>query len=384
MRILTIVLAIAGLVVGLFFARSAVAERVRRFRLREEPFRVLADAAPIMMRLSDADRRCTFVNRGWLDFRGRLAHEELGGGWMSGVHEADRRGVRDAYRRAISEGSPFSIVYRVRRRDGEYRWILDSAAPWRKPGGRLAGFIAAAIDISDWKQAEDTLRDLGGRLIAAQEEERGRIARDLHDDVSQRLTLLSVELEHLGLRGQQSGDARDRWQALARTAANIATDLHQISHRLHPSRLHALGLVAAIGGFCQELWSQHHLQVHFTHDAVPSAIPADVALCCYRIVQEALNNVITHSRVLEAEVHLAGTNNGLLLRITDQGSGFAPERREGTGLGLLSMRERVRSVGGDLVVQAAPGRGTRIGVRINLQPTNAHTRPALPLTDLSI
>jgi PAS domain S-box-containing protein len=384
MRVLTLVLAVAGLVIGLFVARSAVATRARRFRLREEPFRVLADAAPIMMRVSDADQRCTFVNRGWLDFRGSVADEELGAGWMSGVHAADRRAVLETCRHAASEGSSFSIEYRLRRRDGAYRWILDSAAPWRTRDGRLAGFIDSAIDISARKRAEDSVRDLGGRLIAAHEEERGRIARDLHDNVSQRLTLLSVELEHLGLHGQQSGDARDRWKALAGTAANIATDLHQISHRLHPSRLQALGLVAAIGGLCQELWSQQHLQARFTHDAVPSAIPGDVALCCYRIVQEALHNVITHSRVLEAEVHLAGTNNGLLLRITDQGSGFAPERREGSGLGLLSMRERVRSVGGDLVVQAAPGRGTRIGVRLNLQPTNAHTRPALPSTDLSI
>jgi signal transduction histidine kinase len=144
----------------------------------------------------------------------------------------------------------------------------------------------------------------------------------------------------------------------------------------HPSRLHALGLVAAIGGFCQELWSQQGLQVRFTHEAVPRAIPGDVALCLYRIVQESLQNVIKQSGGMQAEVHLAGSGDRLLLRITDPGGGFAPERRESVGLGLLSMRERVHSVGGDIVIQAAPGRGTRIGVRVGLQPTIGENQPA--------
>jgi signal transduction histidine kinase len=123
--------------------------------------------------------------------------------------------------------------------------------------------------------------------------------------------------------------------------------------------------------------------VRFTHLAVPRAIPSDVALCLYRVVQEALQNVIEHSGRMEAEVHLEGSGDRLLLRIADPGGGFTPERREGAGLGLLTMRERVHSLGGDFVVQTAPGRGTRIGVRIALQPAIAMKSAPLEAAYLS-
>ena len=376
MRTLIVVLSFTGLVVGTFFGRPAIAQRVRRFRVRDEQFRAMADAAPIMVRVADSNRQCTFVNRGWMEFTGGRPEDQLGSGWTNGVHPDDRGRVLEANHRALAEGTSSAVEYRLRRQDGEYRWILDSGVSWRGFRGRIRGYINSALDVSDRKRAENTLRELGGRLIAAQEEERRRIARELHDDVSQRLALLSVELERLGMHRVQSAGADERWKALSRAAAEIATDLHRISHRLHPSRLDALGLVAAIGGFCQELWSQEGLQVRFTHEAVPRAIPGDVALCLYRIVQESLQNVIKHSGGMQAEVHLAGSGDRLLLRITDPGGGFAPERRESVGLGLLSMRERVHSVGGDFVIQAAPGRGTRIGVRVGLQPTLSEKQPA--------
>jgi len=376
MRVLIVVLSFTGLIVGSFLGRPAIAGRVRRFRVRDQQFRAMADAAPIMVRVADSDHRCSYVNRGWMDFAGGRAEDQLGSGWLNGVHPDDRGRVLEAHHRDLAEGSSSAIEYRLRRQDGEYRWILDTGVSWRGFRGRIGGYINSALDMTDRKRAEETLRELGGRLIAAQEEERRRIARELHDDVSQRLALLSVELERLGMHRVPPAGADEHWKALSRAAAEIATDLHRISHRLHPSRLDALGLVAAIGGFCQELWSQEGLQVRFTHEAVPRAIPGDVALCLYRIVQESLQNVIKHSGGMQAEVHLAGSGDRLLLRITDPGGGFAPERRESVGLGLLSMRERVHSVGGDIVIQAAPGRGTRIGVRVGLQPTIGEKQPA--------
>jgi PAS domain S-box-containing protein len=333
-----------------------------------DPFRALADAAPVMLRVAGLNGECLLVNRGWVDFTGRRLEEELGRGWMNGVHADDRRQVQDACERASGRIGDFSMEYRLRARDGRYPWVLDSVVPWYERGGQAAGYVASAADVSARKHMEDMLRDSSGRLIAAQEEERRRIARELHDDVSQRLALLSLELDHLGLGSPAESNA-ERCKALSRSAAEIATDLHRISHRLHPTRLEALGLVAAIGGFCQELWTQHHLQVRFTHEAVPRAAPGDVALCLYRIVQEALQNVIKHSGVMEAEVHLAGSANELALRVSDPGEGFTPERSEGVGLGLLSMRERVHSLGGEIVIQTAAGRGTRIGVRVGLQPS---------------
>ena len=378
------VLVFSGFLLGILLMRPIVAAWVRRVVLRQEPFRAIADAVPAMLRVVAPDGRCTYLNRGWLDFTGRRVEEELGNGWSDAVHPDDRGRVREIWRRTVAEGSSFSLEYRLRRRDGEYRWVVDSAAPWHDSRGDIAGYVDSAVDISDRKRAEETLRDLGGRLIAAQEEERRRTARELHDDVSQRLALLSVEIEHLELHRRDAGDSGERWKALSRAAADIASDLHRISHRLHPSRLEALGLVAAISGFCQELWTQQALHVRFTHVAVPREVPGDVALCLYRIVQEALQNVIQHSGGMEAEVHLEGSGDGLLLRIADSGDGFSPDRRDGAGLGLFSMRERVNSLGGDIAVQAAPGRGTRIGVRIALQPATAIERARFDLAPVKV
>jgi signal transduction histidine kinase len=209
-------------------------------------------------------------------------------------------------------------------------------------------------------------REVTGRLIAAQEEERRRIARDLHDDISQRLALLAVELEQLAIDANGNDVLRLRCHELSRTAGDIATDIHRISHSLHPAKLETLGLVSAITSFCHELRRHHSLMVRFTHVNVPRALPGDVALCLYRIVQEALYNVIKHSGVLEADVHLSGAGNELLLRIADAGQGFHPGAHGVAGVGLASMHERVTSLGGNLSVHAAPGRGTRIVVKLEL------------------
>jgi len=377
------VLVLSGFILGVLVMRPIVSRWFRRMVAREQPFHAIADAAPAMLRVADTEGRCTYLNRGWLDFTGGRPDEELANGWSEAVHPDDRHRVREISQRSVAGAASFAIEYRLRRRDGEYRWILDSGAPWRDPHGQIAGYVDAVVDVSDRRKAEDTLRELGGRLIAAQEEERRDVARELHDDVSQRLALLSVEIEHLEHDRGHASDRGAQWKALSSAAAEIATDVHRISHRLHPSRLDALGLVAALSGLCQELFCQQSLQVRFTHLAVPRAIPGDVALCLYRIVQEALQNVIAHSGRMEAEVHLEGSGDRLLLRIADPGSGFTPERREGAGLGLLTMRERVHSLGGDFVVQTAPGRGTRIGVRIALQPAIAMQRAPLAAAYLS-
>jgi signal transduction histidine kinase len=212
------------------------------------------------------------------------------------------------------------------------------------------------------------LRAVAGRLIAAQEEERRRIARELHDDISQRLALLAVELEHLALDAPGGATFRYRARDLSRMAGDIAADLHRICHSLHPAKLDTLGLVAAVNSFCQELWSRQHLRVRFTHEKVPRAVPGDVALCLYRIVQESLHNVIKHSGVLEADVHLSGAGRDLLLRIADAGTGFDPAAAGNAGVGLTSMQERVKSIGGNLLVLATPGRGTRINVKVDWEP----------------
>jgi signal transduction histidine kinase len=256
--------------------------------------------------------------------------------------------------------------YSHRTADGDRSVGVRVNALSRPEGGAVVSYH----DVTDRRRAERALRELSGRLIAAQEQERHRIARELHDDLSQRIALLAMELEQLSMQPSPSAaELSLRSRALWQKASEISADLHRVSHQLHPTKLEALGLVPAINGFCQELWRQHHLQVRFAHHNVPRTIPRDVALCLYRIVQEALHNVIKHSGVLQAEVQLTETmSHELQLQIADSGVGFAVDTWPSTGLGLISMRERVHSVDGEIVVHAAPGRGTRIAVTVQLQP----------------
>ncbi len=227
----------------------------------------------------------------------------------------------------------------------------------------LQGFL---IDITERKRAEETLQNLSGRLISAQEEERSRIARELHDDFNQRLALLAVDLERLAGRQLASGgDFSDCLESLLRRTKELSSDVHRLSHQLHPSFLDHLGLVAAIRIFCKELSGQHVIHIELAHHEVPRQLPKDVALCLYRLVQEALRNVIKHSGAQTARVELGGTTDELALQISDTGTGFDPDGVQARrGLGLLSMRERLRPVSGKILVERLEPNGTRIEVRV--------------------
>jgi PAS domain S-box-containing protein len=216
---------------------------------------------------------------------------------------------------------------------------------------------------AELQATNEEIRHLGGRLIAAQEDERRRIARELHDDLSQKLALLTMELDQLS-QTPSNEEAAQRLRRLTDQAGQIATDVHRLSYQLHPSKLEALGLVASIRSYCRDIELQHAVEVEFTHTDMPVTIPAEVSLCVFRVVQEALHNVVKHSSARSAFVRLSGTGNGLQLQMADSGVGFTLEGRDGQGLGLVSMRERVHFLGGKLVIHSAPGDGTRIGVRV--------------------
>ncbi len=330
----------------------------------EPDFRAMTDAVPVMLWMTDIANDCTYCNRAWLNFTGRTLREELGNGWTAGIHAEDLSRCLDVARDAFEQRRPFRIEFRLRRHDGLYRWMLGSGAPRQGSDRNFLGYVGTVIDISDRKRQEQALKHLGGRLIAAQEDERRRMARELHDDVSQRFALVLMGLEQLTLQPLATSDVKTRSKGLWNMASGIAHDLRRMSHQLHPSMLEALGLVPAIDGLCRELSMLHRLRVRFRHRNVPRNLPSEVALCLFRIVQETLQNVIKHSGAVEAEVSLAVENGYLELRVADPGAGFAPEDQQQSGLGLMSMRERVHSIGGDLVIHSAPGQGTRIGVRV--------------------
>jgi PAS domain S-box-containing protein len=347
-----------------FMVLAALAEEREQgaqvLRESEERFRLVANTAPVMIWMAGTDRLCTYVNQAWLEFTGRPLEAELGNGWAEGVHKEDLKGCLKTYSEAFGERQSFEMEYRARRNDGEYRWILDTGVPRFNPGGSFAGYIGSCLDITDRKLAEEALASVGHRLMEAHEEERRWIARELHDDIVQRVALLAAKLEESNQLGVDHR-IREACQGLSK----LATDIQALSHRLHSSMLEYLGLVAAARSFCRELSEQRNVRIEFKHSDITSAIPKDISLCLFRVLQEALQNAVRHSGGQDFAVEVHNTEDGFRLIVTDSGIGFdwrdAVNHR---GLGLVSMRERLRLVNGELAIHSEPGRGTTILARV--------------------
>src|SRR5262249_54881803 len=213
--------------------------------------------------------------------------------------------------------------------------------------GRVLSIVR---EVTESRRAMELNRTLAGRLITSQEDERQRIARELHDDMAQRLSLLAVDLGTLARRVEPSpSELRERLATLSSQAAELGGGLQGAARELHPSTLKQLGLEMALRAFCRELAQARRLTIDVETRDVPSALAPDVALCLYRVAQEALQNVARHSGAARASVTLAGSDRALVLTILDDGGGFdasAPSRH--AHLGLTSMRERVRLAGGTL------------------------------------
>jgi PAS domain S-box-containing protein len=233
--------------------------------------------------------------------------------------------------------------------------------------GRVVSIVR---DVTEAKRALELNRALAGRIIVSQEEERQRIARELHDDLSQKIALLNLEVDQIADEVPVEV-ARTRLERLSSRVSEIASDLSDLSHKLHPSRLQSLGLIESVRLLCHEVSQQRQINVRFSAAELGPAVDPNVSLCLYRIAQEALHNVAKHSQARDASVHLASEGNHVHLQIADSGIGFDPVAVESAGLGLVSMKERVGVLKGHLVIHAAPGRGTRIGVRLPLTPASA-------------
>ncbi len=289
------------------------------------------------------------------------------------IHPDDREGVERAVRRAVADRSDYAAEYRVVLPDNTQRWVAARGRVYADAHGKPVRMMGATIDITERHRAEAAARELGGRLIYAQEDERRRMARDLHDDLSQRLALISVELDMFGQQPPVEPEAiAGRMQELSREVESMASDVHRLAHQLHPAKLEQLGLAATVRGFCKELAAVHEIVIEFESHDVPRVLPDDTALCLYRITQEALQNAIKHSGATGAKVELAANERELHLIVTDDGHGFDPEAIDARGsLGIVSMRERARMVRGRISVQSRPGEGTRIEVRVPIPPPAA-------------
>jgi PAS domain S-box-containing protein len=305
----------------------------------------------------------------WMDDPTR----DTGRRFVAKVHPDDREAYASPQTGLTPEDPTYQTSYRVLRPDGSVIWLEANGRAFFDGQGRRLRIIGLVADVTERKLAEEALSRVSRKLIEAQEQERARIARELHDDLSQRMALLQIGIEQFeqdtaGLSSQ----ARQQLHNIAEVAADVSCNIHNLSHQLHPFKLDTLGLVASLEGLCRELSNQHNLQVQFVHHDIPGQIPKDATLCLFRIVQEALRNVVRHSGAAEAKVELSGHDDRIDLCISDSGVGFSPESAKGnTGLGLISMRERLRLVGGQLSVESEPSHGTRIQVRVSLFTTKA-------------
>jgi PAS domain S-box-containing protein len=344
-------------------AEDAVHESERRFRL-------VANTAPVMIWMSDPDKQCTYCNRPWLAFTGRPLEAELGNGWAEGIHSEDRERCWNTYTTSFDRREVFEMEYRFRRHDGEYRWITDLGVPRFNPDGSFAGYIGSCLDITERRRAEDALSTVSRRLIEAHEEERAWLARELHDDINQRLALLAVTLDVVK-RGlpPDAAVARRSVGEIKEQVKDLGNDIQALSHRLHSSKLDYLGLVSAAGAFCGEFSERQGVQVDFQNEGVPKNLPNEVSLCLFRVLQEALQNASKHSGSRQFQVSLTCTSDRINLTVRDSGVGFdVDEAMKGHGLGIASMRERLKLVAGELSIDSRDRKGTEVRASIPLNP----------------
>jgi len=470
-------------------------------RESEARFRLVANTAPVLIWMSDTNKLCTYFNTPWLEFTGRSIESELGNGWAEGVHPEDFKVCLETYTKAFDRRERFSMEYRLRRADGEYRWVLDIGVPRFKEDGSFAGYIGSCVDVTDRRAAEEALREnednlrllldstgeaiygidlegrctfcnpaclralgyqrvddllgknmldlihhsrgndtmfhtkecrimralqtgqgvhvddevlwdakgrsfpaeywsypqrkgqevvgavvtflditerkrtevalanLSRRLIETQEQERTRIARELHDDIGQRLALLTVGLAQLPQDSPEvPAEVGSHIDELRKQSSEIAADVQSLSHELHSSKLEYLGIATAMRGFCKEFSAQKNVEIVFVHDAISQTVPPDISLCLFRVLQEALHNAVSHSEVRHFDAELRAFPDALDLTVRDSGSGFdLEEAMKTSGLGLISMAERIKLVGGQLSIESQPGHGTTIHARVPLR-----------------
>ena len=466
--------------------RELASQAEAALRESEDRFRLVANSAPVMIWMSGVDMVCNYVNKAWLDFRGRPLEEEVENGWMKGVYPDDLERLLHVQGKAIERCEFYQVEYRMQRRDGEYRWILQSGVPRFNSDLSFAGYISSALDITERKLAEEDkerflsvfdysavgmalvgcdgrwlrvnralceilgyseqellatnfqsvthpddldadlsyankvfsgqlrvyhnekryihkqghvvwvtltasavpdasgkvsygiaqvqditakknveatlrrdqeeLQSLAGRLITIQEEERKRIARDLHDDLSQRLALLSVDVDMLRQSPPGEPEMARELEQVRRQICQLVVDMRRLSHNEHHPQL-ALGLQHGIASFCNDFSKQYGIAAKLVHEGDLKRIPETVCFTLFRVLQEAMSNVAKHSGAGRVTVIVSVHGDQAVLRVTDEGRGF--EIGTDRGLGLISMRERLRLVGGTIRVNSS-SQGTDI------------------------
>ena len=298
----------------------------------------------------------------WMDDPTR----DTGRQFVARIYPDDREEYAATETGFTPENPTYQTRYRMLRPDGSVIWLEENGRVFFDAQGRMLRTIGMVADITESKTGEEALAGVSRRLIEVQEQERTRIARELHDDIGQRLAMLTIELEQLRQRYSDLpagllhyvGQLRDH-------SSEIATDVQSLSRELHSSKLEYLGIATAMKAFCKEFSDQQNVEVVFAHDEVPRALSQEISLCLFRVLQEALQNALKHSGVRHFEVELRYGSDAIDLTVRDSGSGFdLREAAKTHGLGLVSMAERLKLVDGQLSIDSQPRSGTTIHARV--------------------
>lgn len=282
--------------------------------------------------------------------------------FMECVHPEEKQLYENTFQSLSPEKSSYKVTFRYIRPDQKTIWLEESGRAFFHPDGKLLKIVGMASDVTEARQSERVLRELSGRLISSQEEERRRVARELHDHIGQELAILCVQAQRVdsGVSDEEHTTHSDVHE-LYRRIKEIAVDVSKLSHRLHSSELDFLGLSAAAERLCRDFANQYGIDLDYQIRNIPPRLDSAKSLCFYRILQESLQNVAKHSGATRVVVEMNGKGNELILKIVDNGVGFDLEKvRFASGLGLVSMRERLNLIGGRLELVSQEGHGTRL------------------------
>ena len=301
--------------------------------------------------------------------------------WRDHIHPEDREWAVNCWVSATEGKRDHDFEYRMIAADGRAVWLRDLVSVVIE-GNHAVKLRGVMVDITDRKRAEQELEELAGRLIHAQEQERSRIGRELHDHISQMLGVLTIRIDQLRADEATPPAIAATLEELRHSTSEVTDDIHSLSHRLHSSALDYLGLVPALQKLVSEFSTRHGIAIDFAHESVPASLPSEAALCLFRVTEESLTNIAKHSQAKSARVQVNRSSDGLHLTIEDAGTGFDLESLERrAGLGFVSMRERLRVLRGTVRVDSAPSRGTRIEVWVPAASlVQAGTSEATPVT----
>jgi PAS domain S-box-containing protein len=378
--------ALIGLVT---IAGAALVWRSQRARIHQERlewFYAIANDTPAYLWMADPKIENSFINAPFARFLG-TGETSLADAWTKLVHPEDAERARAMFLECLRTHSEYLNEFRMRRHDGEYRWIVSKGVPRFSPAGTFLGFAGSALDITGRRLAEQKLReanetlaselaestrkeeeiqDLSARLIDAQEEERKRLARELHDDLSQQIAALSMATGNLKRQiPEDRTEARAQSDRIHQKLVQLAEAVRRMSHELHPAMLQYAGLPAALRSYCEEFGALSGIGVALEIEGSFEHVAAPSALCLFRVAQEALRNIAKHAGVSQATVTLRHADGSLDLTVADEGAGMETGRGiKKAGLGLLNIQERARLVRGKVEILSQPGKGTTIRVQV--------------------